>query len=570
MSRSHRLCEGFKGVSGIATLKQHRGVILLAAVGAIAIGGTAFVAGSTLIGGSREGAEPVPARFADETAAAGLAHTYDGDFEFFVGGGVAVFDCDDDGRADLFFAGGINAAALYRNVSAVGRELRFEQIEHSATDLAQVTGAYPIDVDSDGRLDLVVLRQGEDVVLRGMGDCRFERANEELSIDGGEAWTTAFSATWEGSAALPTLAFGNYVDPERHLVETEVCEDNILLRPNHAGSGYGPPIPLAPGYCALSMLFTDWNRTGERDLRVSNDRHYYREGEEQLWRIVRGEPPRLYTADDGWRSMQIWGMGIASQDLTGDGRPEVFLTSQGDNRLQTLADGSGRPTYTDIAFERGVTAHRPYAGDEQLPSTAWHPQFDDVNNDGRMDLFISKGNVDSEPDFAANDPNNLLLGRADGTFAESAEAAGIVRFTRARGAALADFNQDGLLDLVVVNRREPVTLWRNVGSGSAEDPASMGHWLGIRLKQAAPNVDGTGAWIELRAGGQTLTREVTVGGGHAGGQLGPTHFGLGAADAAEVRVTWPDGETGPWIPVTADQYVTVDRETGEVTPWRLP
>ena len=116
-----------------------------------------------------------------------------------------------------------------------------------------------------------------------------------------------------------------------------------------------PPIPLAPGWCALSMLFTDWDRSGRRDLRVTNDRHYYSdysEGQEQLWRIASGEPPRLYTADDGWANLNIWGMSIASYDVTGDGLPEYFLSSIADNKLQTLADGAGR---ADLSRHRPAT-----------------------------------------------------------------------------------------------------------------------------------------------------------------------------------------------------------------------
>ena len=72
-----------------------------------------------------------------------------------------------------------------------------------------MTGAYPLDVDGDGLVDLAVLRVGEIVLLRGLGDCRFERANEAWGFDGGRGWTTAFSATWERGATLPTLAFGD-------------------------------------------------------------------------------------------------------------------------------------------------------------------------------------------------------------------------------------------------------------------------------------------------------------------------------------------------------------------------
>jgi hypothetical protein len=315
----------------------------------------------------------------------------------------------------------------------------------------------------------------------------------------------------------------------------------------------------------LSVLFSDWDRSGRRDLRTTNDRHYYRAGEEQLWRLEEGEPPRLYTHEEGWRPMQIWGMGIASQDLTGDGFPEVFLTSQADNKLQTLAQGPSRPEYEDIAFERGVTAHRPFVGDPVYPSTAWHPEFRDVNNDGLVDLYISKGNVEAQPDFASEDPSNLLLGNPDGTFTEAAEAAGIVNFARARGAALVDLNLDGMLDLVEVNRRVGIELWRNVGWGDGGGPVAMGDWVQLRLRQPAPNPDAVGAWIEVRIGNRVVQRELTVGGGHAGGQMAWTHFGVGEAGSVEVRVQWPDGEKGAWLNVTTNQFVIIDRETGVVT-----
>ena len=190
---------------------------------------------------------------------------------------------------------------------------------------------------------------------------------------------------------------------------------------------------------------------------------------------IRGEAPEEYTEADGWRRLQIWGMGIASADITGDGYPEVYLTSQGDNKLQTLADGPAQPTYEDIALERGATAHRPFTGGDVLPSTAWHAEFGDVNDDGFLDLFVVKGNVEAQEDYAMRDPNNLLLGQADGTFVEGAEEAGIVSFQRGRGGAVVDLNLDGLLDLVVVNRVEPVSLWRNVGAGSADEAEPMGN-----------------------------------------------------------------------------------------------
>ena len=280
-----------------------------------------------------------------------------------------------------------------------------------------------------------------------------------------------------------------------------------------------------------------------------------------------GEAPTLYTEDDGWRRLQIWGMGIASEDITGDGYPEVYLTSQSDNKLQTLADGPAQPMYEDIALVLGATAHRPYTGGDVLPSTAWHAEFADVNNDGFADLFVAKGNVEAQEGYATRDPSNLLIGQADGTFVEGAEAAGIVSYNRARGAALVDLDLDGLLDLVVVNRVEPVSVWRNVGGGDGDAPAAMGNWVAVRLRQPAPNVDAVGAWVEVRVGDRTRVHEVTVGGGHGSGQLGWIHFGLGDADAAEVRVQWPDGEVGPWIDVEAGALAIIERGSPAATPW---
>jgi hypothetical protein len=539
----------------------------LVAVGVLAIVAVIIGAAGLLLRPATPTVAAGPPTFVDETAASGIAHRYDGNQTYAVGGGVAVLDCDEDGRPDLFLAGGAEPAALYRNDGPLGGTLHFARIEDAAADLTAVSGAYPLDVDGDGHADLAVLRAGENVILRGAGDCRFERANEALGFDGAPGDTTAFSATWESSATLPTLAVGHYLELAGDETTTLECAANALVRPAADGTAYGPSMTLSPGYCALSMLFSDWDRSGRRDLRVTNDRHYYVDGTDQLWRMAAGEAPRPYTSDDGWVAMQIWGMGIASTDLTGDGYPDVYLTSQGDNKLQTLTAGPDKPTFRDIALRRGVTAAQPYAGGDPLPSTAWHPEFEDVNNDGFTDLFVSKGNVNEQPDYAVRDPSNLLLGQPDGSFVEAAEEAGIVSYERGRGAALADFNLDGLLDLVLANYGAEVILWRNVGAGTAAAPAPMGHWIAIRPQDTGPNRDAVGAWVEVRIGDRTILHEITIGGGHAGGQLGWLHVGLGPATSADVRVTWPDGEQGGWVHVEADGFAMIDRGSSSARRW---
>jgi hypothetical protein len=543
------------------------GGLAVVAVIVIAVGGFAM---TRLGSASPTSALGIP-RFVDETLSSGVTHTYGGEYPYAVGGGVAVFDCDQDGRPDLFLAGGGGPAALYRNQSEVGGALRFVTVADPSTDLVGVHGAYPLDVDGDSAVDLMVLRDGENVALRGLGGCRFEAADAAWGLDGGDLLTTAFSATWEGAGTLPTLAFGNYLvdaddpDPDR------LCSDNQLVRPDAATGRYGAPMPLTPAWCALSMLFSDWDRSGRRDLRISNDRHYYSDlsdGQDQLWRVEPGRPPRPYGVDDGWIALRLQGMGIGSYDVTGDGYPDAYLTSQGPNVLQTLLAGPSQPTFRDIALKLGVAATRPSSGGDPLPSTAWHPEFVDVNNDGFIDLFVSKGNIDQQADYASKDPSDLFIGQPDGTFVQAADAAGILSFARGRGASLTDLNLDGLPDLVEVNYLDPVMVWRNVGSGTAAQPEAMGHWLALRVSQPGPNRDAIGAWVEVKAGDVVFRRELTVGGGHAGGQLGWVHFGLGPVTDAQVRILWPDGETGPWLGAKADRFVLIERGATEVRPWQ--
>ncbi|WP_299044025.1 CRTAC1 family protein [uncultured Tateyamaria sp.] len=467
-------------------------------------------------------------------------HIYDGGWEHFVGGGLAVLDCNGDARPDLVAAGGTNPPLLLRNVSE--DTVAFEPVADTGLDIRGTTGAYPLDIDNDGHLDLVMLRVGPDQILRGRGDCTFE----PLPYRFDNRWSTAFSATWERGASAPTLAFGHYVDRSDPDGPFEACDINHLWRPD--GPTYAVT-ELVPGHCALSLLFTDWARNGRADLRVSNDRHYYvRDGEEQMWAM---DPvPRLYTEADGWARHTLWGMGIATRDLDRDGRDEVYLSSMGDQRLmRQIGDGPG---FQDVPFDMGTAAHRPYLGDDGRPSTGWHIAFGDVNNDGRDDAFIAKGNVQQMPGNAMEDPNNLLIAQADGSFAEAGDIAGVASLHRGRGAALVDFNGDGLLDLAVVNRRAPLEIWQNV-------TRTDGNWLSVSLSQPAPNTQAVGAWIEVDDGGAVQSREVTVGGGHAGGVAGPQHFGLGAAQTVRLRVRWPHAAWSGWQDVAAGAPVVLRR-----------
>ena len=237
-----------------------------------------------------------------------------------------------------------------------------------------------------------------------------------------------------------------------------------------------------------------------------------------------------------------------------------------DNKLQTLKeppkDGAvPKPTFKDVAWPKGVTAHRPFMGTDLKPSTAWHVDFQDVNNDGLADLFIAKGNVSEMPDFAMKDPNNLLVQGKDGKFIEMADKAGVASTETSRGGALVDFNLDGLVDLLVINRNSPSQIWRNVTPGA-------GNWVELRLSEPGSNINAIGAMVEVKTDLGTQTREITSGGGHVSGQSGWVHFGIGGAKTAQVRVRWPGEDWGKPYAVVANSFAILDQMSAATTPWQ--
>ena len=188
----------------------------------------------------------------------------------------------------------------------------------------------------------------------------------------------------------------------------------LLLRPDRKRHGLRAADPARPR--ALRALDAVLRLEPQRRARAARQQRprVLQGGRRSSWRVAPGQPPRLYTEADGWKPLQIWGMGIASHDLDGDGYPEVFLTSMSDNKLQRLGPDRRSRAMSTSAFKRGVTAHRPYVGGDvprRPPGTRSSPTS---TTTASPISSSSRGNIGAMPDFATLDPNNLLLQQPDG------------------------------------------------------------------------------------------------------------------------------------------------------------
>ena len=236
-------------------------------------------------------------------------------------------------------------------------------------------------------------------------------------------------------------------------------------------------------------------------------------------------------------------MGTDFRDYNNDGLPDILFTALAGETFP-LFRNDGKGSFSDVTYSS-------HLGGLSLHHSGWGVGLFDFNNDGFKDIFTSNSHVNDRVElFEAavyKEPDTLFLNGGKGTFSDASAAAGFTESKAHRGAAFADFDGDGRIDIVVSSLGEPIELWHNVSMDS-------NHWIGVKLQGGKSNRDGIGAAIHIGSQWNEMTSAVS----YASSSLAPVHFGLGAmATIPQIEILWPDGKKQVLRNVKPDRVVEV-------------
>jgi len=462
-------------------------------------------------------------------------------------GGLAAADVDDDADIDLLvvYPGG-RGVLLFENDQGVFQDVTGSRFDDSF--IAGATGALWLDDDGDDDLDLVVLTYTADPprLLRNSGGLW---SNGPLAFPGlrysisptagdvnGDGWLDLFVTHWNVNI---DFFFGNG-DLEGELT--------FLLYGGAEGWTEAPPEAglnevLLPYTFAGHVL--DATDDGLPDLLIASDYGF----------------SRIMANLDGGRFAELdveltdqHGMGAALLDYDNDGDQDWFVTSIAAPPefadYPEAAEYTGNRLYRNDGGGRFVdVSERAYIRDG---GWGWGACAADFDNDGWIDLFHVNGfEPYQEFDMFIEDASRLFLNLGDGRFVDIAPHVGLVDLEQGRGVSCFDHDGDGDVDIMVMNYRAPLRLWRN-------EAPSRNHHLKVSLRGPPPNTRAIGASIQVRAGALVQTRAVVAGNGYIGQQPDEVHFGLaGHTTVDELRVTWPDGSVTTQRAIPADQRIVI-------------
>ncbi|HEX7070710.1 MAG TPA: CRTAC1 family protein [Rhodothermales bacterium] len=497
-----------------------------------------------------------------------------------MGAGVSVVDFDRDGWYDLYFtnSGEGSQNALYRNrgdgtFEEVAAALGVADVNQDGTGVSM--GAVWGDYDNDGYDDLFLYKWGRSELFHNDAGAGFTRVSEQAAIT---AWMNANTAVWfdYDRDGLLDLFVGTYYPADVNLwsiPHTRIMPESFEYAENggqnylfhNQGEGRFEEVATAMGMTStrwtLAAAATDLDGSGYPDLVIADDY-----GVAEVYINQDGKRFIEAGATTGIGHAPKSGMNVSFGDVTNSGSYSIYISNiseegvliQGNNLwMPRKTTGKGIPVYDNLATAMGV----------ELGGWSWGAQFGDLNNDGRVDLYLTNGYVSADPDRdywydfskiagghrsvisdAKNWPamegrslsgyqqKHVWLNDGSGRFHNVAQAVGVTDLFDGRAVALVDLWNRGRLDVVVANQAGPALIYRNDGADAG--------WVGFELNGTHSNRSAIGARVALHWDGQVQIQDVFGGSGYCAQNQRRVHFGVGEATAVDSAVvTWPSGIT---------------------------
>lgn len=498
-----------------------------------------------------------------------------------MGSGVALFDCDNDGRLDIFFVNGApfpdfvpkgtipqkTGPEYWNRLYHQNPDGTFEDITEKAGlegvgyDMGVAVGDY----DNDGKEDLFVTGYGGNHLYHNNGNCTFTDVTKEAGV-GGSGWST--SATWVDldNDGLLDLVVDRYIKWDwddiwcgqhrpgyRYYCHPDFFDPVSMLVYHNDGNGHFTEVAHKLGLDkpakALGIAIADYDRDGRIDLYVANDsipEFLFHQKPDGTFEEVGMDSEAAVTAE----GQTYAGMGVDFADYDNDGWPDIVVTDLANQRYALYRNNH------DGTFD--YTTDSSGLGEISLLHSGWSTRFLDYDNDGWKDLLVAQGhdldNVEkTSPQIHYREPM-LLLHNTGRRFIDVSQLSGDV-FRQAwvgRGMAIGDLDNDGRIDAVVTTNGGPAHLLHN-------ETANSNHWITLRLVGHRSNRDGIGAVVRVTTPKGSQWATVTTSGGYLSASDPRVHFGLGpAAASTDIEIRWPSGIVQELSGVRADRQIRVD------------
>jgi enediyne biosynthesis protein E4 len=489
-------------------------------------------------------------------------------------GGAGLIDCDNDGKLDIitvngstidrFRQGGDPMITLYHQ----NADFKFTDITKSAglTRKGWGMGVAIADYDNDGLPDIYVTGYGGNALYHNLGNCKFEDVTDKAGVGAGGFSTGAAWADYDKDGHVDLFvaryvhfdmdklpAFGSDEKNCRFKGILVQCgpwgmigESDLLF--HNRGDGTFEEVSKKAGvddpnrYYGLGVVWGDYDNDGWPDLYVANDagpNYLYRNKHDGTFEEV-GMLSGMALGGDG---QEQGSMGVDWGDYLHNGRLSMFVTNFTE-QASTLYRNLGKDGFSDVS---GPTK----LAQPTFPYVGWGTAFFDMDNDGWLDIFQANGHVYPQVDSIPGGPSyrqpiQLFRNNRDGTFEDVSRTLSNIPAESRRGAAFGDINNDGNIDIVMVNVGAPPTLLLNQGGNS-------NHRVLFKLIGTKSNKMAIGARVTVKAGKLTQFNEVRAGGSYLSSNDPRLHFGLGAeATMTEVEIRWPSGKVEVLKNVPAD------------------